>query len=49
MRHDNKLDLVISSLLSRLTDFELQTKDDEFMHRLEELRELIVKFGGKDE
>ena len=48
-----KRDLVIVSLLSRLTDFQLQSNlDQSFMDWCEDLREYLVEFnleGGSDE
>lgn len=42
---DKKIDLVVTALLSRLTDFQLQSNlDDELLNELEELREYLVQY-----
>lgn len=40
-----KKNLVITSLLARLTDFEVESKDNDFVDWCEELREELVYFG----
>ena len=44
---DKKIELVIGDLLSRITDFQLQTSDNEFLFKLEELRGYLVDFKGE--
>lgn len=39
-----KVDLVKISILQRITNFQLQTQDDDFFHILEDMREVIVDF-----
>lgn len=40
-----KVRLAQTSLLSRLTDFQLQSDDMEYFHELEELRGVITEYG----
>lgn len=40
----DKKQIVITSILSRITDFQLQSNDDDFCDWIEDLRECIVKF-----
>ena len=40
-----KVDLAVVTLLSRLTDFQLQSQDREYLDILEDLREHICNFN----
>lgn len=40
-----KKDLVISSVLSRITDFQLQSSDNELVNWIEGLREVITNYS----
>lgn len=43
-KQEAKIDLAIRSLLGRLTDFQLQSNDPEFLDVSEDLRHHIVEF-----
>lgn len=45
MSKKDKYDLVIISILARITDFQLQSNDEKFNDWIEELREYIVNFN----
>jgi len=45
---DKKKDLIITSILARITDFQLQSQDKELFDWVEELREYLCNFGGED-
>jgi hypothetical protein len=42
---DKKKNLVMTSLLSRITDFQLQSQDAEFFDWIEDLRGALVDFS----
>jgi hypothetical protein len=44
---EKKLDLVIFAALSRITDFQMQSMDDEFMDAVEDFREYISNYNYK--
>lgn len=44
MKIKSPLEVVIHSMLVRLTDFELTTNDDKLLDTLEKLRQLLVEF-----
>lgn len=39
------IDVIVRSLLVRITDFQLQTSDDKLFHKLEDLRDILIKWG----
>lgn len=39
---NEKMAIVYTSLLSRITDFQLQSDDEYFVNKVEELRELLT-------
>lgn len=47
MKKPTKMDLVITSILARITDFQLQSTDNDFFEQIEDLREYIVKYRPK--
>ena len=45
----SKIDIVITALLARLTDFQLQSNlDDEFFNQCEDLRQYLVDYKEKE-
>lgn len=46
-KKDQKIKLVFTAFLSRLTDFQLASKDDEFFDIGEEIREGLVELEEK--
>lgn len=44
-KYKNKLELVQDKLLDRITEFQLMTKERNFMLELETMRHLIVEFN----
>ena len=44
----DKLNIVKTALLSRLTDFQLHSNDDEFFNECENLRQFIVDYFNGD-
>ena len=45
---NKKMELVILAVLARMTDFELQTMDDELVEEIEEFREYICSYKQKE-
>ena len=49
---DKKIDLVVTAALARITDFQMQSMDDDLMDAVEDLREYISNYkyipGEKD-
>lgn len=43
----DKLGLVFTSLYSRMTDFQLQSEDEEYFNKIEELRGRLTQIEGE--
>lgn len=48
MKLEERVDMVKSSLLGILTEYELATEDKELFTRLEEIRDVIVAEGSEE-